>query len=151
MRFMDRCNLCQPRGQIFKYYENLAYTRLCSHYTMSGSYLGSNVVSIHIDFAFTLPRQSTSKVGYDLSGTSPLTRMLERPKSKAPLPRSYLANVMKSIPSEYSSFRSIDVSHGMCQRGSCLWSRSGSNPHIAFTSQNLTHLLGSKLPGGGGT
>ena len=47
-----------------------------------GSYLGSNVVSIHIDFVFTLPRESTSKVG-----TIPLTRMLERPGSKAPLPR----------------------------------------------------------------
>ena len=53
----------------------------------AGSYLGSNVVSIHIDFVFTLPRQSTSKVGYDVSGTSPLARMLERPGSKAPLPR----------------------------------------------------------------
>ena len=52
-----------------------------------GSYLGSNVVSIHIDFVFTLPRESTSKVGYDVSGMSPLTRMLERPGSKAPLPR----------------------------------------------------------------
>ena len=50
-----------------------------------GSYLGSNVVSIHIDFVFTLPRKSTSKVGYDVSGTSPLIRMLERPGSKAPL------------------------------------------------------------------
>ena len=60
----------------------------------------------------------------------------------------YLANVIKSIPSEYSSFRSIDVSHGMCQRGSCfryMW----SNPHIAFTLRNLTHLLGSKLPQSG--
>ena len=27
-----------------------------------------------------------------------------------------------------------------------MWSRSGSNPHIAFTLRNLTHLLGSKLP-----
>ena len=27
-----------------------------------------------------------------------------------------------------------------------MWSRSRSNPHIAFTLQNLTHLLGSKLP-----
>ena len=54
---------------------------------------------------------------------------------------------MKSIPSE-----SIDVSHSMCQRGSCfryMWSRSGSNPHIAFTLRNLTHLLGSKLPQSG--
>ena len=59
---------------------------------------------------------------------------------------------MKSIPSEYSSFRSIDVSHGMCQKGSCfryMWSRSGSNSHIAFTLRNLTHLLGSKLPQSG--
>ena len=59
---------------------------------------------------------------------------------------------MKSIPSEYISFRSIDVSHGMCQRGSCfryMWSRSGLNPHIAFTLQNLTHLLWSKLPQSG--
>ena len=59
---------------------------------------------------------------------------------------------MKSIPSEYSLFHSIDVSHGMCQRGSCfryMWSRSGSNPHIAFTLRNLTHLLGSKLPQSG--
>ena len=64
----------------------------------------------------------------------------------------YLANVIKSIPSEYSSFSSIDVSHGMCQRGSCfqyMWSRSGSNPHSAFTLRNLTHLLGSKLPQSG--
>ena len=49
-----------------------------------GLYLGSNVVSIHIDFVFTLPREFTSKVGYDVSGMSPLTRMLERPGSKAP-------------------------------------------------------------------
>ena len=52
-----------------------------------GSYLGINVVSIHIDSVFTLPPESKSKVGYDVSGMSPLTRMLERLESKAPLPR----------------------------------------------------------------
>ena len=30
-----------------------------------------------------------------------------------------------------------------------MWSRSRSTPHIAFTLQNLTHLLGSKLPQSG--
>ena len=46
-------------------------------------YLGSNVVSIHIDFAFTLPPLSTSTVGYDISGASPLTRMLYTTRKKS--------------------------------------------------------------------
>ena len=44
---------------------------------------------------------------------------------------------MKSIPSEYSLFRSIDVSHGMCPRGSMLqiyvesiWIESTYRVHI---------------------
>ena len=65
------------------------------------------------------------------------------------------ANVMMSIPIEYSLFCSIDLSRGMCQRGSMLkfrymWSQSGSTPHIAFTLPNLTHLVGLKLPQSGG-
>ena len=55
-----------------------------------GSYLGSNVVSIHIDFAFSLLRYSTLKVGYDVT---PLTRMLEQFGSKAALPQRQIENV----------------------------------------------------------
>ena len=36
---------------------------------------------------------------------------------------------------------------GLCFR--YMWSRSGSNPHIAFTLRNLINLLGSKLPQSG--